>query len=75
MAEELGIAVLAEGIETERQRTLVIEHGCSLGQGFLFGRPVSPVDISAGSEAARGVSASEAAVPTRVGVNGQAKTG
>jgi len=35
----LGIAVLAEGIETEPQRAMLIAEGCDLGQGYLFGRP------------------------------------
>ena len=29
---------LAEGIETEDQRRFLLEHGCELGQGFLFSR-------------------------------------
>ena len=33
---------LAEGIETEEQRRFLVEHGCRVGQGFLFGRPAAP---------------------------------
>lgn len=40
MAQNLGIEVIAEGVETEAQRTFLLEHGCSLCQGYLFGRPV-----------------------------------
>jgi len=40
MAEKLGIACLAEGIETEDQVRFLRENGCSLGQGFLYSRPV-----------------------------------
>jgi diguanylate cyclase (GGDEF)-like protein len=40
MAEGLGLQPLAEGIETEEQRTFLIEHGCALGQGYLFSKPV-----------------------------------
>lgn len=36
MAKNLGIKVIAEGIETEEQRTLLLEMGCYYGQGFLF---------------------------------------
>jgi EAL domain-containing protein (putative c-di-GMP-specific phosphodiesterase class I) len=40
MAEGLGLQPLAEGIETEEQRAFLLEHGCALGQGYLFSRPV-----------------------------------
>jgi diguanylate cyclase (GGDEF)-like protein/PAS domain S-box-containing protein len=33
----LGIEVIAEGIETEAQRVLLMSLGCQFGQGFLFG--------------------------------------
>jgi EAL domain-containing protein (putative c-di-GMP-specific phosphodiesterase class I) len=33
MAEGLGLQVVAEGIETERQRRFLAEAGCSIGQG------------------------------------------
>lgn len=38
---DLGVCVLAEGIETEGERAACIDVGCTLGQGFLFGRPAS----------------------------------
>jgi diguanylate cyclase (GGDEF)-like protein/PAS domain S-box-containing protein len=41
MARSLGIAVIAEGVETEEQRQLLLENGCTHYQGFLFGRPVT----------------------------------
>jgi diguanylate cyclase (GGDEF)-like protein/PAS domain S-box-containing protein len=40
MAEGLGLQPLAEGIETAEQRAFLIEHGCPLGQGYLFSKPV-----------------------------------
>lgn len=40
LARRLGIQVIAEGIETERQRDLLRELGCPVGQGFLFSRPL-----------------------------------
>ncbi|TNB49283.1 EAL domain-containing protein [Martelella lutilitoris] len=43
MAEKLGLECLAEGVETEAQRRVLLEMGCGKGQGFLFGRPV-PMD-------------------------------
>lgn len=36
MAKNLGIEVIAEGIETVEQRDLLLEMGCYYGQGFLF---------------------------------------
>ena len=38
--QEMGLEVVAEGIETEQQRQLLLEMGCTIGQGFLFSRPV-----------------------------------
>lgn len=39
VSHELGFTVVAEGIESEDQRDVLIERGCDLGQGYLFGRP------------------------------------
>jgi polar amino acid transport system substrate-binding protein len=39
MAQALGLAVVAEGVETETQRDELVRLGCRLAQGFLFGRP------------------------------------
>ena len=40
LGETMGLAVVAEGIERERQLELLREFGCARGQGFLFARPV-----------------------------------
>ncbi len=40
LAEALGMAVTAEGIEEEDQRAALLELGCPRGQGYLFDRPV-----------------------------------
>lgn len=40
LAEQLGLDVVAEGIETELQQQLLAEMGCPLGQGFLYSPPV-----------------------------------
>ena len=45
LADGLGLQPMAEGIETEEQRAFLIEHGCKLGQGYLFSRPVPAVEI------------------------------
>jgi predicted signal transduction protein with EAL and GGDEF domain len=39
MCSDLGVPVVAEGVETEGQAELLAELGCSHVQGFLFGRP------------------------------------
>ncbi len=41
VSHELGFSVVAEGIETDEQRTRLIGLGCDWGQGYLFGKPVS----------------------------------
>jgi diguanylate cyclase (GGDEF)-like protein len=40
MARSLGLAVVAEGIETEEQLALLAAEGCNYYQGFLFAQPV-----------------------------------
>ena len=45
MANSLGIQVLAEGVENEEQKEILINRGCDHFQGFLFGRPVPIQDF------------------------------
>lgn len=40
MAHKLGLQVIAEGIETEQQRDILIDIGCDYGQGYLFSKPL-----------------------------------
>ncbi|MEQ1559796.1 MAG: EAL domain-containing protein [Methyloglobulus sp.] len=40
MASNLGIEVIAEGVETEAQYAFLEQHGCPAYQGYLFSRPV-----------------------------------
>ena len=41
LARALGVAVVAEGVETELQRKHLLALGCELGQGYLLGRPAA----------------------------------
>lgn len=40
MAHSLELDVIAEGVETEEQRQLLLNQDCTHFQGYLFGRPV-----------------------------------
>jgi EAL domain-containing protein (putative c-di-GMP-specific phosphodiesterase class I) len=39
MGESLGLRVIAEGVETEAQREVLLGVGCQYFQGYLLGRP------------------------------------
>ncbi|MGV3743518.1 MAG: putative bifunctional diguanylate cyclase/phosphodiesterase [Burkholderiaceae bacterium] len=41
MAHALGLTVVAEGVETESQLTILRSLGCDEAQGYLFARPMS----------------------------------
>jgi diguanylate cyclase (GGDEF)-like protein len=45
MAESLGLAVIAEGIETEEQLEQLCALGLTLGQGYYFSRPISVQEL------------------------------
>jgi EAL domain-containing protein (putative c-di-GMP-specific phosphodiesterase class I) len=40
LGHELGVAVIAEGVETERQLEMLERLGCRQAQGYLFARPM-----------------------------------
>ncbi|HXR90554.1 MAG TPA: EAL domain-containing protein, partial [Steroidobacteraceae bacterium] len=45
MARSLGVAVLAEGVESEAQRAFLESSGCTTWQGYLFSQPVEATDF------------------------------
>lgn len=40
MSKSLNVGVIAEGVETEAQKTFLIDQGCHHFQGFMFGKPI-----------------------------------
>ncbi|MBU6319409.1 MAG: EAL domain-containing protein [Alphaproteobacteria bacterium] len=56
LASAVGLTVMAEGVETPLQRSLLLAAGCLHAQGFLFGRPATADDTerlcASGSEPA-----------------------
>jgi diguanylate cyclase (GGDEF)-like protein len=47
LGRNLGLSVIAEGVEDERQAQILRELGCPLAQGYLYSRPLSPENLLA----------------------------
>lgn len=45
LSASLNVQVVAEGIETEQQAAVLLSMNCTIGQGFLFGRP-APLSVA-----------------------------
>jgi EAL domain-containing protein (putative c-di-GMP-specific phosphodiesterase class I) len=45
MAHKLGLKVIAEGVETEGQRSLLAAAGCDYAQGYLFSKAIPPEEF------------------------------
>jgi diguanylate cyclase (GGDEF)-like protein len=46
LARALGLRVIAEGVENERQREVLTRLGCQMMQGYLFGRPLPATELA-----------------------------
>jgi EAL domain-containing protein (putative c-di-GMP-specific phosphodiesterase class I) len=47
MGQDMDYKVVAEGVETEDQLTLLDEMGCDLIQGFIYSTPIPPAELAA----------------------------
>ena len=45
LAHGLGLSVVAEGVETEAQRSFLASHGCEVYQGWLFARAMPAAEF------------------------------
>ena len=67
LGHSLGLAVIAEGAETQKQIDFLRKEGCDEVQGYFFSRPIPPADVESflGRAAEPGL-----ALPTRPSPNG-----
>ena len=64
LCHNLGIQVVAEGIEQQGQATLLKQLGCDVGQGYFFGKPAPYRDIDALLSTTEDVKANLSRIPS-----------
>ncbi|MFX8809352.1 EAL domain-containing protein, partial [Acinetobacter baumannii] len=47
LSSQLGLRLIAQGIETADEERLLVDAGCEIGQGFLYRRPMPAADLTA----------------------------
>jgi len=65
MAHSLGFTVIAEGVETEEQATLLHLLRCEQAQGYLFGRPMPAHELVRLYDAVRGIPVFSTSLPRK----------
>jgi EAL domain-containing protein (putative c-di-GMP-specific phosphodiesterase class I) len=45
LAQSMNLQLIAEGIENEAQKDMLIKLGCEVGQGYLFSKPLSAANF------------------------------
>jgi diguanylate cyclase (GGDEF)-like protein/PAS domain S-box-containing protein len=45
LGNSLGIPIIAEGVETEAERDFLLQEGCTLFQGYYYGRPCPVAEL------------------------------
>lgn len=40
MSKDIGIDIIAEGVESENQEAFLLNNGCRTAQGFFFSKPI-----------------------------------
>ncbi len=56
MGHSLGMHIVAEGVETAEQQRMLVDMGCDVLQGYLFGRPVPAETLAVDMRLVQGVS-------------------
>jgi EAL domain-containing protein (putative c-di-GMP-specific phosphodiesterase class I) len=46
MGRQLGLKIVAEGVETKEQLEFLATHGCTLAQGFYIAKPVEAAEMA-----------------------------
>lgn len=46
LANKLDLELIAEGVETEEQKNLLLKAGCPYAQGYLYGKPMPALDLA-----------------------------